>query len=147
MRLSRISSTLMRFLKCVIVFLIFVLIVGFPWFKLLAASDSSQSPPQLNETINNILTMVGGGGVGVLGSSALNRKFRQSNESQDNPESSGFLITLPGLHQQVIENRREYLREIGIIREEMKKIKHRINTLNDFLDRKYDDYKPKDTLY
>lgn len=147
MQLSRLSSTVMRFLKCIIVFLTFVLIVGFPWFKLLAASDSSEPTLDFSETVNNLLTMVGGGGVGVLGSSALNRKMRELPPQQDNSESSGSLITLPGLHQQVIQQQREYLREIGAIREEMKKVKNRINTFNDFLDRKYDDYRSKDTLY
>lgn len=147
MKFSRLSSNLMRFLKCIIVFLIFVLIVAIPWFKLLAASDPSEPTFGFNETVNNLLTMAGGGGMGVLGSKALIYREKGSFPQQDNAESSGFLITLPGLHQQVIQQQREHLREIKAIREELKKIKNRINNFNDFLDRKYEDYKSKDTLY
>lgn len=91
--------------------------------------------------------MLGGGGVGTLGSAMLNK--HQQNQQQFNQplDPSGFGTTVYTLDEKIKQLERRHLEEIRVIRDELKKLKHRINYINDHLDRTDETFKGKETLY
>ncbi|MDJ0661569.1 MAG: hypothetical protein QNJ42_19090 [Crocosphaera sp.] len=147
MRRSRSSQTLWFLLKIVVVFLLFVLIVCVPWLKVWAASDGSSQAFNVNEAIGDILQMMGGGGIGVAGSAYLNKQQRPPSPQWDNSDNSGFNLNSTAVQSEVKELERRWLKDSQIIRNHQKKLQSKINAIEFFLGKKFDDFNRKDTMH
>ncbi len=147
MRISRSSSHLKCLVKGVIVFLVFLLIVCVPWLKLWAAPDSSGQAFKANEAINGFLQMLGGGGIGVAGSSFLNKKQPLSNNQWDDSQISGFNLNSATSQTDVKELEKRWLQDSQIIRNHQKKLQSKLNAIEFFLGKKFEDFNHKDTYH
>ncbi len=131
-----------------ILFVLFALIIFLIGNQVNGQPPSNISTPQTDSSlINNILVLLGGGGVGTLGSAMLNKHQQNQQQFNQPPDPSGFGVTVYTLDEKIKELERRHLRETEVIRTELKKIKTRINYINNHLDRTDETFKGKETLY
>ena len=138
---------LFKVLKCVAVFLAFLVIVLLPLYSLSANPVPSNSPSGSSEAIQNLLSMLGGGGIGVAGSNLIQRKQQQSGNQWEPPEPSGFHINTSTLQQRINEVERRSLKNDETLKDHQKKLASKINAMEFFLGKKFEDFKRKDTEY
>ena len=89
------SKKVMRFLKVIVVFLLFIIIVGVPWLDVLANNAPKQGSQNVSDTINNFLTMLGGGGIGMAGNQVIKRKTSLPSEHATSSNTSTDLMRNP----------------------------------------------------
>ena len=89
------SKKVMRFLKVIVCFSLFVIIIAVPWLDVLANNAPNQGSQNVSDTIENVMTMLGGGGIGVAGNEMIKRKTSTSSEDVTPSNTSTELSTNP----------------------------------------------------
>ena len=134
-------------LRCVVVFLIFVLIVSLPIVAVLASNGSQPSSSSLSETVNDVLTMLGGGGIGVAGNELIKKKgSTPSNESSQHTKSVSP-VENPLYKDYANQLKTDLLHELAVTKKRQKALNSKINNIEFFLGKKYEDFDRKDTLH
>ena len=147
MRLTSTPNSVFRFLKWVMVFLSFFLIVLVPLKGLSANGVTGSSSNNLSSTVDNLLSMLGGGGLGMAGSNLLNKSSPPVNSSLDQGDTSGFSLTNSAIEQKVRDEERKRLKQEQIIIAHQKKLASKLNAIEFFLGKKFEDFNRKDTEY
>lgn len=147
MRFFSSSNTIFKLLKCIAVFFIFVLIVVVPWFEVLANNNPPNQSSNLNETVNNFLTMLGGGGIGVAGNELVKKRNQTpSNEQISNP--SVISQSENPLYKDYIgQIKTDVMKKLAVVKKRQDNLNSKINSIEFFLGQKHDDFKRKDTLH
>lgn len=146
MRLANTPERVFQFLKCLIVVLCFLVIVTIP-FVSLANNPPDNSTSNMEQTVENVLSMLGGGGIGVAGSNFIQKARQQSQQQEDLPASSGFHINALSLQQKINQVERRFLKNEENLRSHQKKMQSKINAIEFFLGKKFEDFTRKDTEY
>lgn len=147
MRLSPPSEVILKVLKCVAVFLAFLIVVLVPLYGLSANPAPPNSQNGASEAMQNFLSMLGGGGIGVAGSNFIQKKQQQSVNQWEQPDPSGFHQNTATLRQKIDEVERRSLENVKALRNNQKKLTSKMNALEFFLGQKFEDFKRKDTEY
>ncbi len=147
MRFFQVSDRTMKLLRCVVVFLIFCLIVLVPWLPLLATTNANGVKLDVNNALSDILQMFGGGGIGVAGSSWLQHSKNGIQSQSDNPEPSGFNFPSTTSSHEMKQLERRWLQDSKTIRDHQKKLQSKLNAIEFFLGKKFEDFNRKDTYH
>ncbi len=147
MRFFSSSNITFKLLKCIVVFLLFVLIVAVPLIEVLANNNPPSQDSNLNETVNNVLTMLGGGGIGVAGNELV-KKRNQTPSNEQMGDSSTINQSENPLYRDYIEQiKTDVMKKLAVVKKRQDSLNSKINAIEFFLGQKYDDFKRKDTLH
>ncbi|MDJ0600432.1 MAG: hypothetical protein QNJ37_16525 [Crocosphaera sp.] len=91
--------------------------------------------------------MLGGGGIGVAGSSFLNKKQPPSNNQWDDSQISGFNLNSATSQTDLKELERRWLKDSEVIRNHQKKLQSKLNAIEFFLGKKFEYFNRRDTYH
>lgn len=140
-------TRIFQFLKCVVVFLLFVLVVSLPFVGVFASQGQTAPNSNLSETVNNFLTMLGGGGIGVAGSNFIKGKQSPPDNSMPSFVPTDSPVSGFSPSSDVKELERRWLKDSQVIRSHQKKLSSKITSIEFFLGKKYEDFNRKDTMH
>ncbi len=137
----------MRFSKYVIVFLVVVLICIIPCFEVLANNATNNQASGSNDTVNDILSMLGGGGIGVVGSKFMHAKTQVTGNK--NPTINGLTDQVANLIQNdaLKEVKDDLYKQLAVLKKQQKILHSKLNNIEFFLGKKYQEFDRKDTLH
>ncbi|WP_048315371.1 hypothetical protein [Crocosphaera watsonii] len=141
------SKKVMRFLKVIVVFLLFIIIVGVPWLDVLANNAPKQGSQNVSDTINNFLTMLGGGGIGMAGNQVIKRKTSLPSEHATSSNTSTDLMRNPLYKAYIDQLKTDLFKKLAIVEKRQKALHSKINNIEFFLGKKYQEFDRKDTLH
>lgn len=147
MKFSFVPKWIVKNLKCIVTLLILILIVCVPWLKLWAAADNHGQVLNANNAVSDLLQMLGGGGLGAWGNEVVRNKHKNQTNQWDASEPSGFGLNSTGLNTNTQELERRWLKDSEVIRTHQKKLQSKINTIEFFLGKKFEDFNRKDTYH
>ena len=141
------SKKVMRFLKVIVCFSLFVIIIAVPWLDVLANNAPNQGSQNVSDTIENVMTMLGGGGIGVAGNEMIKRKTSTSSEDVTPSNTSTELSTNPLYKTYIDQLKTELFKKLAVIEKRQKALHSNLNNIEFFLGKKYQEFDRKDTLH
>ena len=141
------SKKVMRFLKVIVCFSLFVIIIAVPWLDVLANNAPNQGSQNVSDTIENVMTMLGGGGIGVAGNEMIKRKTSTSSEDVTPSNTSTELSTNPLYKTYIDQLKTELFKKLAVIEKRQKVLHSKLNNIEFFLGKKYQEFDRKDTLH
>ncbi|CCQ68475.1 MAG: hypothetical protein MK111_08720 [Crocosphaera sp.] len=141
------SKKVMRFLKVIVCFSLFVIIIAVPWLDVLANNAPNQGSQNVSDTIENVMTMLGGGGIGVAGNEMIKRKTSTSSEDVTPSNTSTELSTNPLYKTYIDQLKTELFKKLAVIEKRQKALHSKLNNIEFFLGKKYQEFDRKDTLH
>ena len=141
------SKKVMRFLKVIVCFSLFVIIIAVPWLDVLANNAPNQGSQNVSDTIENVMTMLGGGGIGVAGNEMIKRKTSTSSEDVTPSNTSTELSTNPLYKTYIDQLKTELFKKLAVIEKRQKALHSKLNNIEFFLGKKCQEFDRKDTLH
>ncbi|EHJ12873.1 hypothetical protein CWATWH0003_2435 [Crocosphaera watsonii WH 0003] len=93
------------------------------------------------------MTMLGGGGIGVAGNEMIKRKTSTSSEDVTPSNTSTELSTNPLYKTYIDQLKTELFKKLAVIEKRQKALHSKLNNIEFFLGKKYQEFDRKDTLH